>query len=186
MSCSNFDTLCDECEMNQCLRCKYPYELINNICDSFGIIELSSKYYSTFETSQTLSLTINRLYGSEGVCQVSYEITPILQGDINEITDYLFNPLNKLEKKKGDLVFNRGETSKTLTLEVYPDDVVDTNTNSFYIKLYNSFGGCYLGDIITATIEVYEDTENLVDCNSVTADIDIVIEENGLYNMYNN
>ena len=88
-----------------------------------------------------------------------------------------------MEKNKGNITFLPGETSKVVTLNVFPDSIIDTNINSFFFKLYGNIGGCYYGKIISSTIEIFEDTSTLADINSITSNIDVIPDINNIFNM---
>jgi hypothetical protein len=166
VSCTKIDQYCDKCDKSQCFSCDYPFELLGNKCTSYGVVEFSSSLYSAIETQNNISITINRYYGAYGIIKIYYEI-------IN-------NHLNKISNSEELLIFQPNEQVKIITLSIFRDYTLDTNTNQVLINLYNIEGGGYLGKIKSCTIEIFED-DSLFDNQLSTSSVDNITPVNGLY-----
>jgi hypothetical protein len=135
------------------------------------MMEFSSKYYYASEIiDETLNpfyVTVNRLYGNYGSVAVYYEIFIVnYENSIKKIT-YLNNPMNKMEMKKGILTFSDGTDFKRIRLNVFKENSKNDNNCVFIIKLYNPLGGCYIGEVDKAIIEIYDDL-NLINYKAIT------------------
>jgi hypothetical protein len=180
---------CDQANSTHCLACDYQFQLINNKCESYGVVELSSQFYSAIETDKFLTVTVNRYYGSYSTCNIFYEVLYNNQDPtIGNIVDYGNNPLNKMEMDSGMLTYNQGETFKQITLKIFSDNIVDLNYNQFYIRIFNPIGGCYIGNtkLEKSTIEIFED-DSLLDITSSSSVIkNISSDLNGEFSLYLN
>ena len=170
--------------------------IVNGVCISYGIIELSSSYYSVYEESE-LVIYINRNYGVTGPLAIQYEIyqqtdkTPDEESQRTNClynyktdVDYTNNIFNYLEDKQGTIILNDQETFTTLSLKTFPDMKV-TKSKLARIKLTSVFGGAIIGEIDSALIEIFDiyKFQNIEFCK---IDFNIkIIFESGIYLLLN-
>jgi hypothetical protein len=114
-----------------------------------GDFEFAQAVYSVAETGGSLTVTVNRVNGSAGTTTVDYAT-----GDNTALAglDY--------QTALGTLTFLDGETSKTFSIAIIDDSLVEGD-EIFDLSLANATGGAALGlnSLATATI-VDNDTQN--------------------------
>ncbi len=124
------------------------------------MIELSNHFFTVFEYEGILNITLNRYYDTFNDVGVFYRIlkinslTNFMNFNLNNINNNLFN---KVKNSSGHIMFKNGETQKIITLTVYPDFFLEEKETKFIIEIYNPFGGCYIGKISRAIIEIYDE-----------------------------
>ena len=116
------------------------------ILDNDMGLSFSSPFYSVAESGPTVTITVLRLGGSNGVSTVRYDTTNLTATagvDFTGVTG-------------GLLTFANGETIKTFTLSVHEDDLVEGD-ESFGVNLSNPSAGLQL--LIRSTIVSILDNE---------------------------
>ena len=162
---------------DECYECEYPFILKEGKCYNGGMVELSQKHYTPFDTDEMLTIDVYRYYGTEGKCTINYEVFPInlYVFDYNYIT----NPIDKMEMSYGDITFEEGESEKKIELKLYRGiyhfDGYN-HKNSFYITIYNPVGGCILGDIVESSIEIFEEEIDNEDNINIVLESTAIIE----------
>ena len=118
------------------------------IVDNDVGITFSSPFYVVGEAGPTVTLTILRLNGSNGVATVNYTT---VNGVATAGSDYVTN--------SGTFTFNNGETIKTLTLSILEDTLVEGD-ESFSVVLSNPSPGTVLLNG-TATVTILDNDTGL-------------------------
>ena len=109
-----------------------------------GVIALETSNYNVNEKDGTVDVTILRTQGSNGVVSIDYEtIDNSAQGD-----DYT--------AVSDTLTFADGETSKTVTIQILDDNLVEGNEN-FSFTIDNLVGDATLFAPQTALINIIDD-----------------------------
>ncbi|NLI11238.1 MAG: hypothetical protein GX425_01115 [Peptococcaceae bacterium] len=98
-----------------------------------GQFSFSSGGYSLDENGGTVTITVNRINGSDGTVAVNYASS---DGTATAGVDYT--------AASGTLTFNEGETSKTFTVNIIDDNIVEGN-ETINLTLSNPTGGATLG-----------------------------------------
>jgi len=125
------------------------------------------------EYEGNLNITVNRYYDSFRDVGVFFRLLKILPGTNNLNFDILKlneNVFNKVKNTAGYLTFYNGEKTKNICLSIYPDFVLEEKETKFILEIFNPFGGCYLGPISRAIIEIYDELK-FPDLNSITFSI---------------
>lgn len=110
-----------------------------------GVIQFSGASYSVDENAGSVLLTITRTNGSSG--DVSVELTT---------QDGTASSNEKYQTFIDVLTFLDGETSQTVSIEIY-DDAVYQGNETFNVVLFNLVGDASLGNPSTATVTIVED-----------------------------
>lgn len=129
--------------------------------DGPGSLSFSSPSYAIGEASESVDITVYRLGGSQGNVTVDYMT---VDGSATSDQDYL--------AASGTLRFAAGETSKTLTIQLMPDQIYEGN-EEFTMVLSNPTGGVDLAGgpgvaVITILDDDPRDSEILVSMKSVS------------------
>jgi hypothetical protein len=164
------------------MSCEYPFELdeISNKCISFGIIEISNTVYTFEDIEEYAEIRINRYYESFSKVGVFYRL-------INTGDDENYS---KIENTKGILIFENGENTKIIRLNIFRSFLNYDKMNKYILEIFNPFGGCYIGKIEKTEIEIFEKTAKYFNLNSIKRDIFLIddkkkqIIENYLIKMY--
>jgi len=126
------------------------------------MIEFSNNFYNVKEYEQKIDITINRYYNTFKDVGIFYRLikitsnTNFLNYDLANLNNNLFN---KVRNSSGFIIFKNGEKTKIITLYVYPDFFVEEKETKFIIEMFNPFGGCYIGKISRAIIEIFDDVK---------------------------
>ena len=110
-----------------------------------GQFQFSNSAYSVAENGGLLTITVTRTNGSSGAVSVNYATT---NGTATAGSDYTAGV--------GTLNFADGETSKTFTVTILNDTVVEGN-ETFTIALSSPTGGAVLGSPTTTTVTITDD-----------------------------
>lgn len=116
--------------------------------DVAGQLAFDPVSYSPLEGSGTLLLTVKRTLGSSGPVSVSWAS---VNGSANAPGDFIAS--------SGTLDFADGETSKTISITLVNDNVLETN-ESFTVVLTNPTNNATLG-IATASVVILDDDANV-------------------------
>lgn len=106
-----------------------------------GIIAFDGGVYGVKEGDGSVVLYVNRTEGLDGEVSVDYAAVAGTAGSSD------FTPVT------GTLTFADGEASKTITITVADDTVVESNEN-FTVTLSNPAGGAQLGSIAAADVTI--------------------------------
>jgi glucose/arabinose dehydrogenase len=110
-----------------------------------GVLQLSAATYTANENQGSITVTVNRVNGVDGPVSVNYATT---NGTATAGSDYIAT--------SGTLHFAAGETSKTFTIPIIDDTIVEGN-ETVTITLSNPGGGATLGSPATATLTIISD-----------------------------
>jgi ribosomal protein L35AE/L33A len=110
-----------------------------------GQFQLSSAAYSVNENGGSVTITVNRVNGSNGAVSVGYATA---NGTAIAGNDYT--------AASGTLNFADGQTSQTFTVNITNDALVEGN-ETFTVSLSNPTGGAMLGNPVTATVTIIDD-----------------------------
>lgn len=110
-----------------------------------GALQLNAATYTVNENQGTATITVNRVNGSEGAVTVNYATT---SGTASAGSDYTTT--------SGTLSFAAGEVSKSFTIPVINDTVIEGN-ETVSITLSSPGGGATLGTPTTATLTIISD-----------------------------
>jgi hypothetical protein len=110
-------------------------------------IQFSTATYSIREDGGSATITVTR-DSAIGTVSVDYATqTPNTNNAATTDADYI--------PTQGTLTFNPGETTKTLTIPILDDDLVE-GTETVEIALSNPSDGAILGEISTASLEILD------------------------------
>jgi hypothetical protein len=109
-----------------------------------GTLQLSSAGYSVNENQGTATVTVTRSGGSDGAVSVHYATA---DGTATAGSDYTAT--------SGTLTFAAGETSKTFTVPILDDTLVEGN-ETVNLTLSNPTGGATLGSPVSATLTIVD------------------------------
>jgi hypothetical protein len=110
-----------------------------------GVLQFSTSAYSVNENGGTATITVTRSGGSNVPVSVSYATS---DGTATAGSDYT--------AVSGTLNFGVGETSKTFTIPILDDSLVEGN-ETVNLTLSNPTGGATLGSQTTATLTIQDD-----------------------------
>jgi hypothetical protein len=113
--------------------------------DGPGLVEFAASGYSVNESAGTVTVTVNRARASQGaitVDVVSADGTAVAGSDYAAVSQ--------------TLSFADGETSKTVTLTINDDSLIE-GAESFTLTLQNPTGGAALGARSSATVTIADD-----------------------------
>lgn len=114
-----------------------------------GTLQLSSATYSIGEGGVELTVTVERVDGSEGTVGVSYATS---NGTATAGSDYT--------STSGTLSFIGGDTSETFTVPI-TDDPDDESSETFTITISSATGGASLGSPTSATATISDNDDPL-------------------------
>lgn len=160
---------CIDCLAGQCLQCEYPLQVLENFCQSYGLIEFSSSNYIVYEDFRTVTITLFRNYGTYGNVAVNYVVFPeqniVIEDPLapsnclysyNPHTDFTNNIFNSIQDIQGQVAFLQGESKKTITINTFPDLFVSSQRKLVRIKITSALGGAALGSLSSALIEIFD------------------------------
>lgn len=110
-----------------------------------GSIEFGSTNYSAVENSGVASLSVRRLFGSDGAVSVNYTVTPSTSAGYQTITSLT-----------GTLNFAEGQTSQDLHLDLVDDFLVNGN-RLFTVTLSQPTDGASVGQTRSTNLTVVDD-----------------------------
>ena len=110
-----------------------------------GSLQLSSAAYSVIENGGTATITVTRSGGSDGAVSVNYATS---NGSAISGSDYTAT--------SGTLHFAAGELSKTFTIPIMNDSVVE-GSESINVTLSSPAGGATLGSQATGVLTIQDD-----------------------------
>jgi len=114
-----------------------------------GAFQFAAPTYSVGENDGTVNITINRIGGNSGAVTVEWRnLTFNGFGTADFANDYLAFPWTLI-------TFADGETTRTLSITINQDSVVEDN-ETFSVLLQNPVGGA-LGGITTSVITIVDD-----------------------------
>src|SRR5262249_21382104 len=111
-----------------------------------GALQFGNPTYSVNENGGTASITVTRTNGSAGAVSVNYATS---NGTATAGSDYTAT--------NGTLSFADGETSKTFTIPITNDSVVEGN-ETINLALSNPTGGASLGGQSSAVLTIVDTT----------------------------
>jgi hypothetical protein len=122
----------------------------NDVATGNGQFQFSAAGYSVNENAGTVTITVVRTGGSAGAATVQYATydMPNAVATAWALGDY--RPVS------GKLTFAAGETSKTFTVPIINDTLVEAN-ETFGVMLKNPTGGTTLGPLKDAIVTIVED-----------------------------
>jgi urease beta subunit len=109
-----------------------------------GALQFSNSSYSVNENQGSVTVTVTRTSGSTGSVSVNYATS---DGPATAGNDYVAT--------SGTLTFADGETSKTFTIPIIDDNLVENN-ETFNLALSNPTGGAALGSPATASVTIID------------------------------
>jgi glucose/arabinose dehydrogenase len=112
-----------------------------------GTLHFSAPTYSIIENQPTATITVTRTGGSTGSVSVQYVTS---NGSATAGSDYTTTG--------GTLTFLAGETSKTFTIPITNDTVMESN-ETVNLTLSNPTGGATLGSQAAATLTIQDDDQ---------------------------
>ncbi len=110
-----------------------------------GCLQFTTTSYEVSETGMTATITVTRTNGSDGPVTVDYATS---NGTAVAGTDYT--------AASGTLTFENGETSKTFTVQLAPDDTEPEASKTINLTLSSPSGGARLGSPVTATLTILD------------------------------
>ena len=122
---------------------------IGNSPSNPGVIGLETNSYQVNEADGTVDLVITRSQGSDGVVTVDYSSA---NGTAIAGSDY--------QSQSGTLTFADGETSKTVSIPILEDNLVEGNEN-FSLIINNVTGGATLSTVTSAQIDIQDNDSNI-------------------------
>ena len=114
-----------------------------------GTFALDQTGYGNYE-GNNVSITIRRLGGSVGSASVRLTTTP---GTASS-ADFAARP----DTSASDILFNNGETSKTVTIALATDTLAEVN-ETFTVKLSKPSPGSAWGNPVSATVAIVSSTQ---------------------------
>ncbi len=123
-----------------------------------GRFAFAAAGYSVNENAGSVELTVQRLDGSVGTVTVDYASNA---GSADNAVDF--------SQIAGTLSFAEGETSKTLTVAIIDDQLVETD-EMFTIMLSNAQGGAILDLVTSTSITIVDDDTDQPGSGKETSD----------------
>src|SRR6185312_15070885 len=108
-------------------------------------LQLKSSLYSANENSGVVTINLRRTGGSSGTTSVDYATS---NGTATAGIDYVAT--------SGTLSFADGETSKTFSIPLMDDSIVE-GVESINVTLSNATGGVFVGPLSTATVAIMDE-----------------------------
>jgi hypothetical protein len=118
--------------------------IVDNDVAGPGKLQFSSATYSVSEGAGTAVITVQRVGGSQGSVTVRYATS---NGTATAGSDYA--------AASGKLTFANGETSKTFTIRIIDDTLVEGN-ETVKLRLSSATGGATLGTPSAATLTILD------------------------------
>jgi len=115
-----------------------------------GVLSISQPTVSVGEGAGSVTFTINRTSGSDGIVTVNYATA---NGTATAGSDYTSN--------SGTLTFAAGETSKQVTVAIL-EDAIDEPNETFTLTLSAPTGGATLGTTTTSTATIVDNDDPVV------------------------
>ncbi len=138
--------------------------------DVAGTLALSSSTYSVDENAGTVTVTVNRSGGLASGVGVNYATS---NGTATAGSDYTAT--------SGTLTFNGGETSKTFTVPITNDSLVEGNER-FNVALSSPTGGGSVGTPSSAIITIVDDDVTLtIESENPSSGVAIDVYLEGVY-----
>lgn len=147
------------------MTCEYPFEIDENSknCVSFGLIENGFSNLSVEDIEDNIEIIVNRYYGIFGKVGVFYRIRSIEE-----------NNFFKMQNKKGIILFENGENTKIINIEIFKSFYLDEKREiKFLFEIFNPFGGCVVGNLDTTEIEIFENHEKNADLKYINRGLNI-------------
>jgi glucose/arabinose dehydrogenase/ribosomal protein L35AE/L33A len=113
-----------------------------------GSLQFSGATYNASETNASVTITVSRAGGSDGAVSVNYATA---NGTATAGSDYTAT--------SGTLNFAAGETTKTFTIPIINDSLVES-PETVTLTLSNPTGGATLGSQANATLTITSDDTN--------------------------
>jgi hypothetical protein len=110
--------------------------------DSNGTLQFSSQTYNASEDAGSAIITVSRVEGATGSVTVDYATS---NGTAGAGSDYTAT--------SGTLTFNQGEISKTFTIPILTDNLLEVE-ETVNLTLSNPSGGAILGNPATGTLTI--------------------------------
>jgi hypothetical protein len=123
---------------------------------SVGTLQLSTTYVLQSENDGNFNINVTRTNGSAGTVTVDYSTA---DGTAKAPFDYVTT--------SGTLVFNDGETSKSISVPI-KDNSLPEGTHTLTISLSNPTGGAALGNIIKAQLSIQDNEYPTLSIDDVT------------------
>jgi hypothetical protein len=123
---------------------------------SAGTLQFNTTYVGQFENDGNFTLNVTRTNGSVGTVTVNYATA---DGSATTPSDYT--------STSGTLIFNDGETSKSISIPII-DDNVPEGSQAFTISLSNPTGGAVLGNIFKTQLSIQDNDYPTVSIDDVT------------------
>ncbi|MDQ7048247.1 MAG: Calx-beta domain-containing protein [Enterobacterales bacterium] len=113
----------------------------------FGLFNLNQIAISVQETDPSVTLTVNREFGSQGVVAIDYVVDTLAGDSATSPTDF--------QAAAGTLNFADGVTSQSITITLV-DDTVFEGTETFSVSLSNPQNGAVLGNRSLAKVMIID------------------------------
>jgi hypothetical protein len=129
--------------------------------DRSGWLSFTAAGYTVDETAGYIDVVVQRTKGSEGTVSVKYRSVGNAQLGEPGYDEYAVAG-SDYEDVQGTLVFNEGQTSKTIRIPILDDvirDKVHRDREHFYLHLYEPTGGATLVSPKTAVISIRDNEE---------------------------
>jgi len=110
--------------------------------DSNGKLQFSSQTYNASEDAGSVLITVSRVDGATGTVSIDYATS---NGTATAGSDYTMT--------SGTLTFNQGETSKTFTIPILADNLLEVE-ETVNLTLSNPTGNAVLGTPVAATLSI--------------------------------
>src|SRR5262249_36030961 len=123
---------------------------------SAGTLQLSTIYIGQFEDSGSFNISVTRTNGSAGTVTVNYATA-----DATATAPFDYTTMS------GTLVFNDGETSKSISIPIN-DNNLPEGSHYLTISLSNPSGGAVLGNITKAQLSIQDNDYPTVSIDDVT------------------
>ena len=115
-----------------------------------GKIEFSNTAYNIFEDAGAAVITVNRSEGSDGEVSINFATS---EGSAAPVSDYI--------STSGTLTFADGETSKTFSVTIVDNGLIEGN-EIVNLTLSSPTGGAITGASITAVLTISDDADDVI------------------------
>jgi len=123
-----------------------------------GRFEFGAANYSVSESGGVVEITINRVGGSDGAVTIDWQTQDGTATSTQDFGSVIPTSLS----------FANGETSRTETITIVNDDVVE-NDETFNVLLSNPTGGASMGTVNTVTVTITNDDSDPLPSLSVVS-----------------